>query len=274
MELEKMYTVAAVILAFLLGFAGYADCHSLSARQIMEKVEEQKSGRTRTHEMHMVLVDKTGSRQTKTIAFFSKSYAEETRRIVFITSPVKYRNMGLLTIDYKDGNRQSDQWAHIPSLGKHKRIAASDKSDSFMGSDLNYSDLAARKIDDYHYRIIQESEVKGQPVWLIESVPVSVSVVQTTGYVKSVLAVQKDTFDITRLKAWTREKNRVKLFDFDDHVEINGIRTARRIKVISLIQDIPQHQTYMQIKHIRFDVSLPDDLFSIRSLTKGFPGAM
>ena len=274
MGLKKLYTGVAVILAFLSGFSGYAACGSLSARQIMGKVEAQKSGRTRTHEMHMVLVDKNGSRQTKTIAFFSKNYVEESRRIVFVTSPSRYRDMGLLTIDYKDENKESDQWAYIPSLGKHKRIAAADKSDSFMGSDLNYSDLAARRIDDYHYRIIHKSEVKGYPVWLIESVPVSSSVVDNTGYVKSITAVRKDTFEIIRLKAWTQEKSMVKLFDFDDHVMINGIRAARRITVVSLKQGIPWHQTHMRIENIQLDVPLPDDLFSIRSLTKGFHGAM
>ena len=51
------------------------------------------------------------------------------------------KNTGFLTYDYDASGKDDDQWLYLPALGKTKRIASSDQSGAFMGSDFNYSDL-------------------------------------------------------------------------------------------------------------------------------------
>ena len=48
-----------------------------------------------------------------------------------------------------DPDRDDDQWLYLPALRKTKRIASSDKSGSFMGSDFNYSDMTSRNLGEY-----------------------------------------------------------------------------------------------------------------------------
>ena len=40
-----------------------------------------------------------------------------------------------------------------------------DKCGSFMGSDFSYADMTEREIDRYDYHLLQEGEVRGEPVW-------------------------------------------------------------------------------------------------------------
>ena len=50
-------------------------------------------------------------------------------------TPADVKDTGFLTYDYDDESRDDDQWLYLPALKKTKRIASSDKSGSFMGSD-------------------------------------------------------------------------------------------------------------------------------------------
>ena len=45
--------------------------------------------------------------------------------------------------------------AFLPALKKSKRIASSDKSGSFMGSDFNYSDMTRRNLEAYDFRLVK-----------------------------------------------------------------------------------------------------------------------
>ena len=64
-----------------------------------------------------------------------------TRQLMMFESPADVRNTGMLSIDYKDGNKDDDQWLYLPSLNKSTRISSGDKSGSFMGTDLSYADM-------------------------------------------------------------------------------------------------------------------------------------
>jgi outer membrane lipoprotein-sorting protein len=201
---------------------------------------------------------------------FSKQDKEVKRKIMFVTSPPKLKQTGFLTFEYLDKEKEDDQWIYLPSMGKHKRIAAADRNDSFMGSDLNYSDLNSKQVDDYRYCILKETTVGKTDVWLIESLPKSVSVIEQTGYLKAILAIQKTNYAILRVMAWSSDGKTVKIQDFSDFICIDKVWIPRDILVASRVGNVTRHTTRLRIDNIRLDPDLPDDLFTVRSLEKGF----
>ncbi|MEA3415030.1 MAG: outer membrane lipoprotein-sorting protein [Thermodesulfobacteriota bacterium] len=70
------------------------------------------------------------------------------------------RRFLLLAFDYDDPDKDDDQWLYLPALKKTKRIASTDKSDSFMGSDLTYSDMTSRNLEDYDYTFYEKAKEK------------------------------------------------------------------------------------------------------------------
>ena len=108
------------------------------ARVIMERVDARDDGDNQTGDMQMVLIDKRGQQRVRRIATFKKDKGEDTLRLMFFLTPADVKDTAFLTYDYDDPDRDDDQWLYLPALRKTKRIATSDKSGSFMGSDLNY----------------------------------------------------------------------------------------------------------------------------------------
>jgi hypothetical protein len=76
-----------------------------------------------------------------------------------------------LTIDKTAGG--SDRWIFLPSLGKVRRIAASESGGSFMGTDFSYDDMSlmSREAEDDTHSILREESVNGVPCYVIQSVP-------------------------------------------------------------------------------------------------------
>lgn len=239
------------------------------AREIMQKVEDRDDGDNRTHTTIMVLTDKNGDERRKEFKNFMKDFGKDTKQIMFIEKPSNARNTGFLTFDFNDPGKDDDQWLYLPAIGKAKRIASNEKDSSFMGSDLNYSDMTGRNLSDYYYKILKEVTLKGADVWLIESTPVSQKVIDETGYKKSILAVRKDNYVVTKRKAWTRDGGYVKIFDFDKLQVVNGIWVTREVKIIKRLGKTVQHSTYVYTNDIKFNQNLPEEMFTTLRLIKG-----
>jgi outer membrane lipoprotein-sorting protein len=239
------------------------------ARDIMQRVDSRNDGDNRTSDMLMVLIDKNNDQRTKQFKIFSKDKGKDKHTIMFIVDPPNVKNTGFLTLDYDDPAKDDDQFLYLPSLGKSKRIASSDKDGSFMGSDLNYSDMGSLELDDYDFTLLKEIDLKENRCWLIQATPRSESVIDETGYTKSILAVRQDNLMITRVKAWTSEGDYVKLIDFDDMQVVDGIWVSLSIKVIKRRADEVAHKTDITISQVKFNQNLADDMFTVRRLEKG-----
>lgn len=240
-----------------------------AARKIMEKVEDVDDGDLRTADMLMILIDKAGNKRKKYFKTYSKDEGEDTKGIMFIDRPANIRNTAFLTWDYDDPDHDTDQWLYLPALGKPKRIASSDQDGSFMGSDLNYSDMNSRNLDDYDYRILKEMELKGVRVWLIESLPRSEKVIDKTGYKKAIIAVRQDNYMVSRIKAWTKSGGYVKLMDFDKLETIDGILVYMETRVVKKQGNQIKHKTRILLSDVKFNQNLSNDMFTLRRLEKG-----
>jgi hypothetical protein len=263
------FLIADLLISVCLFLGRAESVDDPAAREIMRKVEDRDDGDNRTHSMLMELIDKNGAVRKKQFSIFTKDYGPDTKQIMFIESPASVRNTGFLTFDYGDEEKDDDQWLYLPALGKPKRIASGDKDGSFMGSDLNYSDMTSRNLIDYDFKLIKETTLKGLRVWLIQSIPRSEEVMDETGYKKSILAVRQDNHVVSKIKAWTAEGGYVKIMDFDDIRLIEGIWTPLEIRVSKRLGKTVRHKTRISIRDVKFNRNLSDDLFTLRRLAKG-----
>ncbi|MCK5162366.1 MAG: outer membrane lipoprotein-sorting protein [Desulfobacula sp.] len=239
------------------------------ARQIMQQVEDRDDGDNMTSRMLMVLIDKNEKQRKKYFQSFSKDFGRDKKRIMFVKSPAPIKNTGFLTFDWDDESRDDDQWLFLPAIGKTKRIASSDKSSSFMGSDLNYSDMTGRNLEDYNFKLLKESKIKGIDVWIIQSLPKTKEVEDETGYKKSILAVRKDNYIVVRAKMWTSEGGFTKYMDAQKLVQIDGIWVVAQNHITKKRGKVTMHQTLLKLSNVKFNQSLDENVFTIRRLEKG-----
>lgn len=239
------------------------------ARAIMEKVDARDDGDNRTSDMQMILIDKHDNERIRKMRSFRKDVGMDTYSLTFFLEPADVENTGFLTYDYDDPDKDDDQWLYLPALRKTKRIAASDKSGSFMGSDFNYSDMTSRDLEDYDYSLQKEMEVRGNKVWLIEGVPRSEKVIEETGYSKSLVFVRQDNYVIVRAINWVEKSNKLKYMDVPVLEQIDGIWTPLEITMTTKLGKTTEHKTVLKFENIKYNQAIDKDLFSTRRLEQG-----
>jgi hypothetical protein len=253
----------------LAAFPSSADDPGLSGRQIMDLVDARDDGDNGVQDMEMILIDKNGNRRERTIHAMSRDVGKDTYSILFFLSPPDVKDTGFLTYDYDDDTRDDDQWLYLPALKKTKRIASTDKSGSFMGSDFSYADMTDRKLDYYDYKLMKETDIDGVPVWQIESIPNNEKEIDETGYTKSIVFVRKDNYVVVRAVNWVKKGKRLKYFDVKKLEKIDGIWVPTEMHMTTKKGKTTLHKTILLAHDVHFNQDLDDDLFTVRKLEKG-----
>lgn len=242
---------------------------AVTADEIAKQVDERDQGDKSISTMEMILIDKHGNRRVRKMKNFSMDKGDDTQSVIFFLSPADVRNTAFLTYDYRDSNKDDDQWLYLPALKKTKRIATSDKSSSFMGSDFTYSDMTSRDINNYTYRIAKESDVRGHKVWIMESVPKTQKTIDETGYKKSYMFIRKDNFVIVRALHILKDKGKKKYLDVKKLEKIDGIWVATEIEMKTTHNKVTQHRTILKLHDVKFNQDLDDSFFTVRRIEKG-----
>ncbi len=270
---KKKYLAAIFILLLTTNFyAAGAFADDPEARAIMEKVDARDDGDNMTSSMEMILIDKKKKRRIRKIRNYWKDKGKDTLKIMFFLYPADVKDTGFLTFDYDDPDRDDDQWLYLPALRKTKRIASSDKSGSFMGSDFTYADMTSRDLEDYDFTFYEKKkamDVKGVQTWVIWSIPRTREVIDETGYEKSLLFVRQDNFVVIRAKHWVRDGGYLKYLDVKQLDHIDGIWIGTEIHMTKKKGKETTHKTELKLSDVKFNQDLSFELFTIRRLEKG-----
>ena len=246
-----------------------APANSLTAREIMEKADARDDGDNMTANMEMILIDKKGYERVRKIKTLSKDKGKDTLKLMFFVEPADVRDTGFLTYDYYSGEKDDDQWLYLPELHKTKRIASSDKSSAFMGSDFSYADMTKRVLDEWKYKLLKEAEVRGHKVWLIEAIPSNKTIEDRYGYTKSILFIRQDIFMVVRAVHWVKEGKKLKYLDIRKLEQIDGIWVGTEINMKTNKGKQTIHRSVFKWDNIKFNQDLDEKLFTVRRLEKG-----
>ena len=261
-------TLCLLLVAIILNTAP-ALAGELTAREIMEKADARDDGDNMIANMEMILIDKKGQERVRKIKTFSKDKGKDTLKLMFFMEPADVKDTGFLTYDYYSGERDDDQWLYLPELHKTKRIASSDKSSAFMGSDFSYADMTKRVLDEWKYKLLKEAEVRNNKVWLIEAMPANKTIEDLYGYTKSVLFVRQDIFMVVRAVHWVKEGKKLKYLDIKKLEQIDGIWVGTEIHMKTNKGKQTTHRSVFKWHNIKFNQDLDEKLFTVRRLEKG-----
>ena len=268
--IKNTISIAIFTILFSGGISPPEKAFALSGREIMEKVVARDEGDRSISEMEMILIDRKGKKRVRKLKAYGMEQDKDSLSLMFFLSPADVRNTGFLTYDYDESGKDDDQWLYLPALRKTKRIAAGDKSGSFMGSDLNYSDMTSPDLDLYDYTLMKETKVKGKKVWQIKAVPKNKDEAGKSGYSKSVVFIRQDNYVMIRGVRWVHKKRRNKYLDVRKLENIDGIWVSTEMHVTTKSGKKTLHKTILKQKNIHFNQDgVNRDLFTIRRLEKG-----
>lgn len=265
--------LATVMIIFAGGSVAHATSDGQEARRIMAQALDQQSHSSFTAEVEMTLIDQGGGERVRRMKVFSKLEGQVSKRAVFFVSPPDIRGTSFLSISNQNpgsGPDQTEQWIYLPALHKIKRIAAGDANQSFMGSDLNYGDMARRGLDGFKYRLLREDQVRGHPAWLIEAIPKTDELAQRAGYSKAVYLVRQDNKTIVRAVNWLLIGNRMRYLDVLNLTKVNDTWTPLEVHVWTAAGKKVLHKTILRNNAVAINQKLPEDIFTKQRLERGF----
>ena len=258
-----------ILKTLLIASLTLSSLFAITGQEIAQKVHDRDEGDNSTSKMKMILIDKNAKKRIRDLKTFTKEKGEDTLKLMFFLTPADVKNTAFLTYDYEDSSKDDDQWLYLPELQKVKRIASSDKSSSFMGSDFTYSDMTSRNVDDYTYKIMKETKVGGNKVWQMLVTPKTEATVDETGYTKSIVFVRQDNFVIIQALNYIKAGKKLKYMQVKGLKKIDGIWTPTEMQMVTKKGKKMLHKTIFKFSEIKYNQDLDESLFTTRTLERG-----
>jgi len=238
------------------------------ARAIMQKVDARKDAKTIEQDMKMILIDRNGKKRVRTMKSFSKKFGKDKYTTMFFKAPSDVKNTAFLTHDYANSHKTDDQWLYLPALKKTKRIPSGDQSSSFMGSDFSYFDMTKLNLNDYNFKLLKQTKVRGHKGWQIEMKPRSKKIIKQSGYLSRVAFVRADNYMITRAIG-TMKGGKKKVLDIPKVHKQAGVWIADQMNMVLKKGSKVLHKTVLKFNKSKLNKSIANSMFETRRITKG-----
>ncbi|HAG70710.1 MAG TPA: outer membrane lipoprotein-sorting protein [Gammaproteobacteria bacterium] len=254
-------------------FSSFINAQELSAYEVMMKVENRYTGDSSVGQYTMVLIDRRERQRVRNLRIYKKDFGKDNKALSLFETPADIRGTAYLNFDWENQDRDDDSWLYLPALQRVKRIASSDTSDSFLGSDFTYADINGYELDWYNYSFVNESEsLDGFEVWVVEAIPKAQfkhKAEDATGYSKMKSWIRKDNFVQVRGQVWELRGNKIKYFNSTEIELIDDIWTTKRLQVIATRNGRQEHASVLQINSIDYNVKVDDSSFTTEYMQRG-----
>jgi outer membrane lipoprotein-sorting protein len=222
--------------------------------------------------IHMRLITRDGKERTRDLTMLRKDIQDregrrsgessgnggEQKYFIYFYQPADVRDMTFMVWKYP--GKDDDRWLYMPALKLVRRIAANDKRSSFAGSDFTYEDVSGRDVEDDTYTLVREETLNGKTCDVIKSTPKS----------------EKDA-DYSEKLSWFDRTSRLPLKEeyYDKRGTLSKVFTADEIRDVSGFPTVVKrtmlnvqtgHKTEVTFEEVKYNLGLPDDLFTERYL--------
>ena len=236
-----------------------------NAAAIVEKSRNRIKADTVSTRSKMIVTAKNGSVTERTIDQYSKKDGKgNNRAIIVFQDPASVRGTRFLSME--NPGKDNDQWIFLPSLGKVRRIAASEGSGSFMGTDFSYDDISSadRNANLDNHKILREEKYKEKDCFVIESVPKD----SNYQYSKMIQWIDKNNFVTYKVELYDKKGTQVKLLEILELREVQG-RLAPMITKMTTIA--AGTSTSLNVGTLKYDDPIPEGVFTVNFLETGRP---
>ena len=185
---------------------------------------------------------------------------------MIFSAPADVKGTKTLLIEHSGAD--DDMWIYLPAMKKVRRLVASNKKDSFVGTDFSYGDVIGHRVADWNHKILKSEAVDGRDCYVLESTPIKEEVTSNSGYSRRVSWIDKESFVALKGEAYDQGGQLLKKF-FARKVEQVDAKNGKW-QPMDLEAENAQtgHRTVLSFKNFKANVGVKDDLFSARSLER------
>ena len=244
--------------------------YAMNAAEIMKENDERYTGDTQISDSILTLVDVKGRERVRELKLFSVDKPDVEKSLIFFQSPPDVAGTAYMSFDWEGTEREDDSWLYLPALQSINRVAASEESGKFMGSDFSYADINGLDYEDFNYTMENESDlIDGIDCWVIKSTPKTKAVIKKTGYTESISWIRKDNYIQIQAIIQVKKGKRVKYFSAKDIVEIQGIWTAQTLQMVTTRRGKKEHASVLKINNLRYNEDVSEAMFDTQAMQRG-----
>ncbi|MDR0402894.1 MAG: outer membrane lipoprotein-sorting protein [Treponema sp.] len=254
--MKRFILVFSALLVTVFGAAAQ------DAASIIRASRDRIGADTTSNRSRMIITAKNGSTTERRIDQYSKDGPNGSRMVVVFQSPANVANTRFLTMENRSG--ANDQWIFLPSLGKVRRIAASEGSGSFVGTDFSYDDISSadRNADLDTHTLLREENLNGKACYVIESKPKD----RSYQYSKMVQWIGKNDQVNYRIDLFDKRGVHVKTLETLELKDIQGRLSPVRTRMTTLASGT---NTTINVEILKYDDPIPEQVFTTSFLEKG-----
>ncbi|MBS3733119.1 MAG: outer membrane lipoprotein-sorting protein [Desulfobacterales bacterium] len=185
-------------------------------------------------------------------------YTGDQRYYVYFKAPSDVRNTVFLVWKHVDVDQNDDRWLYLPDLDLVKRISASDKRTSFVGSHFFYEDISGRNTNLDEHELVQVTDT----YFILDNTPKDQGNVEFSRYR---MWIHKDTFLPIQIEYYDKRGEAYRRYTVENVSRPQDYITVTRAKMADLQSG---GHTIVEYTDVEYDVGLPKDIFAERYLRK------
>jgi len=258
MKMTNIIKAGAAVLLLAAGTSAFAE----DGRSIIKQVLDVKDPAFTHALITMELIEKDGTvSESRTIEEYGRSKDGLASAVMAFKSPASVKDTRFLQIENK--GKADDKWIYLPALRTTRRIASSQGSQSFMGTDATYDDMSTREIDDDTHELLGNETKNGFDCWKIKSTPVDAG---SSQYQYRIQWIDKKTLIPVYAEMYDKKGNLVKVLTVEKLENVSGYNIPK-VDVLKNVQT--GHSTRLSITQIVLDKPIPDRVFTESFLNTG-----
>jgi len=259
-----------LIAALMIGFSGKSEAAADDdAQRIAEAVANRAEGVALSRIIDMTLTSRRGRLENRT-AEVHKNNDEEVRmtRITFL-EPSKSRDVTFLSHDYHTASTSDERWMYLPSSRRVRRIPASQRGNSFLGTDFSYEDIQSElkfRLDDWNFQYAGQELEDGLTRHRLQGTPIDERTARELGYGAFTATIDEQSWMPVAIDFVDRRDRPLKTIEVRAYELIDDIWTPLHITAVN---HQTGHSTEFTFRDIEYHPSLSNDLFEPQTLSRG-----
>ena len=245
-----------------------AGAFALDGTEIMQKAyDRQKPDFTKA--AVQVTLSKNGKvEEVRNVGEYGRCKNNLSDVVMVFLSPASVKDTRFLQKE-NDG-KDDDKWIYLPSLKSTRRVAASDGTKSFVGTDFSYDDMSSREVGDDTHELLKESEDKGnfKDLYVVKSTPKDP---KSSQYSYRISWVTKDAYIPIYIEMYDKKGKLLKVNEIKSIKKMPGTNDrVYNVPMENVMTNVQTgHATVMKMVNISVDQPVPDRNFTTDFLSTG-----
>ncbi len=207
----------------------------------------------------MTITSKAGQTREREFIILRKDIVDggDQNYFVYFQRPSDVRRMVYMVKKHVGEGKDDDRWLYLPALDLVKRVAASDKRTSFVGSDFVYEDVSGRGLDQDTHELIETTDA----MFIVKNVPKKPDEVEFSYYT---VAIDRKTYVPTKMDFYDKQGQLYRIIESKDVKVIQDLPTVTK----SVVKDLKTGgQTEMVFTEVKYNIGV-GDVFEERYLRR------